>query len=60
VTRVRALACLAGRPQVGVTKVVLAVNYKPEVMMEALKELEKKYNVQLVCSVEAEPMGTGE
>ena len=48
------------RLQVGVTEVVLAVNYKPEVMMEALVQLEKKYNVKLTCSVEHEPMGTGE
>ena len=45
--------------QVGVTEVVLAVNYKPEEMMKELKELEKKYNVRLTCSLEAEPMGTG-
>ena len=46
-------------PQVGVTEVILAVNYKPEVMMEALVEMEKKYKVKLTCSVETEPMGTG-
>ena len=51
---------IAALVEVGVTEVVLAVNYKPEVMMEALVELEKKYNVKLTCSVETEPMGTGE
>jgi mannose-1-phosphate guanylyltransferase len=44
--------------QVGVIEIVLAVNYKPEDMMQSLRELEKKYNVKLTCSIESEPMGT--
>ncbi|KAF3040019.1 mannose-1-phosphate guanyltransferase [Didymella keratinophila] len=42
----------------GVTDVVLAVNYRPEIMAEALKEYEKLYNVKVTFSVETEPLGT--
>lgn len=42
----------------GVTDVVLAVNYRPEVMAEALKTYEKQYNVKIEFSVETEPLGT--
>jgi len=36
----------------------LAVNYRPEIMVAALKEYETKYNVQITFSVETEPLGT--
>ena len=52
-------AQVAALAAVGVTEIILAVNYKPEVMQEALKGLEKKYNVKLTTSLETEPMGTG-
>ncbi|KAH9864185.1 mannose-1-phosphate guanyltransferase [Plenodomus biglobosus] len=42
----------------GVTDVVLAVNYRPEIMAEALKTYEKQYNVTITFSVETEPLGT--
>jgi mannose-1-phosphate guanylyltransferase len=42
----------------GVTDVVLAVNYRPEIMAEALKEYEKQYNIKITFSVETEPLGT--
>jgi mannose-1-phosphate guanylyltransferase len=42
----------------GVTDVVLAVNYRPEIMAEALKTYEKQYNVKIEFSVETEPLGT--
>jgi len=42
----------------GVTDVVLAVNYRPEIMAEALKAYEKQYNVTITFSVETEPLGT--
>ncbi|KAF2860671.1 nucleotide-diphospho-sugar transferase [Piedraia hortae CBS 480.64] len=42
----------------GVTDIVLAVNYRPEVMTEALKKYEKEYNVNIEFSVETEPLGT--
>ncbi|KAF2247795.1 hypothetical protein BU26DRAFT_531347 [Trematosphaeria pertusa] len=42
----------------GVTDIVLAVNYRPEIMTEALKTYEKQYNVNIEFSVETEPLGT--
>ncbi|CEI86119.1 Putative Mannose-1-phosphate guanyltransferase [Rhizopus microsporus] len=42
----------------GVTDIVLAVNYRPEIMVAALKEYEKQYNVKITFSVETEPLGT--
>lgn len=40
------------------TDIVLAVNYRPEIMVAALKEYEKEYNVNITFSVETEPLGT--
>ena len=42
----------------GVTEVILAVNYQPEVMMAALIEMEKEYKLKITCSLEDEPLGT--
>ncbi|KAK9478366.1 nucleotide-diphospho-sugar transferase [Lipomyces japonicus] len=42
----------------GVTDIVLAVNYRPEVMVAALKKYEQEYNVNITFSVETEPLGT--
>lgn len=42
----------------GVTDIVLAVNYRPEVMVETLKKYEKEYGVSITFSVETEPLGT--
>lgn len=42
----------------GVTDIVLAVNYRPEVMTAALKKYEELYNVKIEFSVETEPLGT--
>ncbi|ORX53080.1 mannose-1-phosphate guanyltransferase [Hesseltinella vesiculosa] len=42
----------------GVTDIVLAVNYRPEIMVAALREYEKEYNVKITFSVETEPLGT--
>ncbi|GBF96427.1 mannose-1-phosphate guanylyltransferase-like [Raphidocelis subcapitata] len=42
----------------GVTEVVLAINYQPEVMMSFIKEWSPKLGVKIVCSQEMEPMGT--
>ncbi|KAG7828794.1 hypothetical protein KL920_003290 [Ogataea angusta] len=42
----------------GCTDIVLAVNYKPEVMVGALKQYEKEYGVSITFSVEEEPLGT--
>ncbi|GAB9472953.1 hypothetical protein Gpo141_00010118 [Globisporangium polare] len=43
---------------VGVTEVVLAVNYQPQVMLQALQTMEKLYNIKITCSHETEPLGT--
>lgn len=42
----------------GVTDIVLAVNYRPEVMVATLKQYEEKYGVKITFSVETEPLGT--
>ncbi|EFR03784.1 mannose-1-phosphate guanyltransferase [Nannizzia gypsea CBS 118893] len=42
----------------GVTDIVLAVNYRPDVMVSALKKYEEMYNVKIEFSVESEPLGT--
>lgn len=42
----------------GVTDIVLAVNYRPEVMVSTLKKYEKEYGVSITFSVETEPLGT--
>ncbi|KAH3684346.1 hypothetical protein WICPIJ_004692 [Wickerhamomyces pijperi] len=42
----------------GVTDIVLAVNYRPEVMVSTLKKYEAEYGVSITFSVEKEPLGT--
>lgn len=42
----------------GVTEVVLAINYQPEVMMSFINTWADKLGVKIVCSQETEPMGT--
>ncbi|KAG0175044.1 mannose-1-phosphate guanyltransferase [Apophysomyces sp. BC1034] len=49
---------IEGLAKAGVTDIVLAVNYRPEIMVAALKEYEKEYNVTITFSVETEPLGT--
>ncbi|ONK62183.1 uncharacterized protein A4U43_C07F1240 [Asparagus officinalis] len=44
--------------EVGVSEVVLAINYRPEVMMNFLEEFESKLGIKITCSQETEPMGT--
>ncbi|XP_078428065.1 glucose-1-phosphate adenylyltransferase family protein [Wolffia australiana] len=43
---------------IGVTEVVLAINYQPEVMLNFLKEYEAKLGIKITCSRETEPLGT--
>lgn len=45
--------------QAGVTDVVLAVNYRPEVMVALLSKCEEQYGIKITFSVESEPLGTG-
>ncbi|KAJ2371764.1 mannose-1-phosphate guanyltransferase, partial [Coemansia sp. RSA 2607] len=42
----------------GVTDIVLAVNYKPEVMVAVLKKYEEKFGITITFSVESVPLGT--
>ncbi|KAA8916445.1 hypothetical protein TRICI_001407 [Trichomonascus ciferrii] len=42
----------------GVKDIVLAVNYRPEVMVATLKQYEEKYGISITFSVETEPLGT--
>ncbi|GMY14488.1 mannose-1-phosphate guanylyltransferase 1 [Fagus crenata] len=43
---------------IGVTEVILAINYQPELMLNFLKEFEKKLDIKITCSQETEPLGT--
>lgn len=43
---------------IGVTEVVLAINYQPEVMLNFLKDFETKLGIKISCSQETEPLGT--
>lgn len=36
----------------GVTDIVLAVNYRPETMVDAMKDIEATYNIKITFSVE--------
>lgn len=40
--------------------IVLAVNYRPEVMVSVLKKTEEEFGINIHFSVETEPLGTGE
>lgn len=44
--------------EAGVTEVVLAINYKPEIMLNFLKEFEDKLDIKITCSREIDPLGT--
>jgi len=44
--------------KVGVTEVILAINYQPQAMMEAIKKFEDKLKIKITCSQETEPLGT--
>ena len=46
--------------QAGVKDIVLAVNYRPEVMVALLSKCEAQYGIKITFSVETEPLGTGE
>ncbi|KAH6561768.1 hypothetical protein BASA50_009065 [Batrachochytrium salamandrivorans] len=42
----------------GVTDIVLAVNYRPEIMANFVEKYEAQLNVRITFSVESEPLGT--
>jgi len=43
---------------VGVTTVILAVNYRPEAMARLLNPYEEELGMKFIYSQEAEPLGT--
>lgn len=43
---------------VGVTEVILAINYQPQVMLSFLQEFESNLGIKIICSQENEPLGT--
>ena len=44
--------------EAGVTEVVLAITYRPEIMHEFLEKYQKQYGIKITCSEEETPMGT--
>jgi mannose-1-phosphate guanylyltransferase len=44
--------------EVGVTTVILAVNYRPEAMARLLNPYEEELGMKFIYSQEAEPLGT--
>eukprot|EP01100_Stratorugosa_tubuloviscum_P013462 TRINITY_DN6753_c0_g1_i1.p1 TRINITY_DN6753_c0_g1~~TRINITY_DN6753_c0_g1_i1.p1 ORF type:complete len:358 (-),score=165.00 TRINITY_DN6753_c0_g1_i1:245-1318(-) len=44
--------------QVGVREIILAINYKPELMSNNLSHISEKYGVKIIYSQETEPLGT--
>jgi mannose-1-phosphate guanylyltransferase len=44
--------------KVGVQEIVLAVNYRADIMEKNIRDFEKQYGIRLTLSVEQEPMGT--
>ncbi|KAI8999284.1 nucleotide-diphospho-sugar transferase [Gaertneriomyces semiglobifer] len=42
----------------GVTDIVLAVNYRPEIMANFMKKYEEEFKVKITFSIESEPLGT--
>ena len=42
----------------GVTEIVLAINYRKEIMQEFLDTYQDKFGVKITCSQETEPLGT--
>ena len=44
--------------KVGVTEVVIAINYQADYIRKTLEPLEKKYNIKITYSQETEALGT--
>jgi len=45
--------------EIGVNKIILAIGYKEHLMKEFMKRMVKKYKIEIICSVEKEPLNTG-
>lgn len=50
---------IAALAKVGVTEVILAINYQRQVIESYLPEIEQEYGITITLSKEEEPMGTG-
>ena len=55
----RSLHQIEALVKAGVKDIVLAVNYRPEVMVSVLKKTEEEFGINITFSVETEPLGTG-
>lgn len=44
--------------EVGVTEVIMAINYQPDCMLDYMKELEVEFSIKITPSIENEPLGT--
>lgn len=44
---------------IGVKEIVLAICYKDDLMQQFMQQMNDKYGIKIVCSVEAEPLNTG-
>ena len=42
----------------GVTEIVLAISYRPEVLEECVQKCQLEHNIKITCSQEHEPLGT--
>lgn len=49
---------IAALSQAGVNEIILAMNYKYNVIIESVKLFEKKYKIKLIFSLEKESLGT--
>ncbi|KAF2674290.1 GDP-mannose pyrophosphorylase/mannose-1-phosphate guanylyltransferase [Microthyrium microscopicum] len=49
---------IAALAEAGVTDIVLAVNYRPEIMTKELEKFEEQFGVNIEFSLEPEPLGT--
>lgn len=68
-TQPKPLIPFCGRPMVewqieslvkaGVKKIILAIGYKEQLMIPFIERMIQKYNVEIICSVEKEPLNTG-
>ena len=45
--------------KVGVRRIVLAIGYKEHLMKDFVREMTSKYQIEIFCSVEKEPLNTG-
>ena len=44
---------------IGVKTIILAIGYKENLMKTFMEEMKVKYKVNIICSVEKEPLNTG-